>query len=61
VAMSVGEHAKDDVKICIADVEPEVAPEEENEAPESFDAKAAWAKLSIDKRLALMTKAQRDA
>ena len=54
----MGEHAEDDVKICIADVEPETAPEEVNEAPEPFDAKAAWAKLSIDKRLALMRKAQ---
>ena len=28
----MGEHAEDDVKICIADVEPEAGQEEENEA-----------------------------
>lgn len=61
IGVAKGIHSEDDVKICIADVEPDSAPEDENEAPKAFDAKTAWAKLSVDKRLALMRKAQRDA
>ena len=61
IGVAKGIHSEDDVKICIADVEPDSAPEDENEAPKAFDAKTAWAKLSVDKRLALMRKAQCDA
>lgn len=59
VAKNMGEHAEDGIKICI---EPESTRDDkdESEAPQTFDAKVAWAKLSLDKRLTLM-KSQRVA